>query len=82
MHAAQCLGCLGDHAVDLVFAGDVGGEGEDTAVRFGGEFSGGCFEVGFVAGDDGDVDTFAGEFTGDGFADASAAAGYDGMFAL
>ena len=82
MHAAELLCRLGDHAVHLLLAGDIGREGKDAPVRFGSQLPRRRLESLLVARHDRHIDAFARQFPRDGFADAPAAAGHDRMLAL
>jgi hypothetical protein len=45
MYGTQLLGHLGDHAVNLLPAGDVGHEREDTPVGLAAQLAGSCLQI-------------------------------------
>jgi hypothetical protein len=73
---------LGDHAVHLLLAGDIGRERKDAPVRLGSNLPRRRLERLLVACHDRHIDPFARQFARDGFANAPTAAGHDRMFAL
>src|SRR5262245_14457309 len=82
MYGTQLLGHLGDHAVNLLPAGDVGHEREDAPVGLAAQLAGGCLQISLVSRNDRHLDPFAGQLSCDGFADTSTPARYDGPLAL
>ena len=82
VHAAQLLRRLGDHAVHLLLAGDIGGKGDDAPVRLGRQLPRRRLQIRLVPRNDRHIDPFARQFPRDGFADAPTTAGHDRMLAL
>ena len=82
VEAAQLLCRLGDHAVDLLLAGDIGCEGNDAPVRLGRQLPRRRLQIHLVARHDRHIGPFASQFPRDGFANAPAAAGHDRMLAF
>src|SRR5438105_11749937 len=73
VQTTQLLCRLGDHAVHLLVAGDIGCKGNDAPVRLGRQLSRRRLQIRLVAGHDRHIDSFAGQFPRDGFADAPTA---------
>ena len=69
--------CFLDEAFGVGTAGQVGGDGNDLAAGFLGDFGGGGFERFFPPRADSHVDTFASQRARDRLADAFAGAGDD-----
>ena len=72
---------LGDHAVHLLFAGDIGCEGNDAPVRLGSQLPRRHLQIPLVPRHDRHIDPFASQFPRNGFANASTAASHDRMLA-
>src|ERR1043166_3494363 len=73
---------LGDRALHLFPAGDIGGKRDDAPVRLMRKLTRRCLQALLVARDDRHIHALARQFPRNGLADAPAAAGDDGMFAL
>jgi hypothetical protein len=82
MYGTQLLGHLGDHAVDLLPAGDVGHEGKNAPVGLAAKLAGSCLQISLIPGNDRHLDPFPGQLSCDGFADTSTTARYEGPLAL
>src|SRR5271166_2889532 len=82
VQAAQLLRRLGDHAVHLLLAGDIGCEGNNAPVRLGSQLPRRRLQIPLVPRHDRHIDPFASQFPRNGFADAATAAGHDRMLAL
>ena len=82
VQAAQLRCRLGDHAVDLLLAGDIGRERNDAPVRLGSQFPRRRLQIRLVPRHDRHIGPLASQFPRDGFADTPTAAGYDRMLAL
>src|SRR5262249_29788533 len=82
VQTAELMRRLGDYALHLLLAGDIGGEGQDAPVRRGSQLARGRLQIRLGPRHDRHIDPFAGQFPRNGFADAAAAAGHDRMLAL
>jgi hypothetical protein len=82
VQAAQLLCRLGDHAVHLLLAGDIGCEGNDAPVRLASQLPRRRLQVSLVPRHDRHIDPFASQFSRNGFANAPTTAGHDRMLAL
>jgi hypothetical protein len=82
VQAAQLLRRLGDHAVHLLLAGDIGCEGNDAPVRLGSQLPRRRLQIPLVPRHDRHIDPFASQFPRNGFANAPTAARHDRMLAL
>src|SRR5262245_58568292 len=82
MYGTQLPGPLGDQAVNLLPAGDVGHEREDAPVGLATQLAGSCLQVSLVPRNDRHVDPLPGQLSRDGFADTSTSARHDGPLAL
>src|SRR5262245_32403371 len=82
MYGAQLLGYLGDHAVNLLPAGDVGNEWEDATVGLAAQLAGSCLQISLVARNDRHLDPFPGQLSCDGLAGTATSACHDGPLAL
>jgi hypothetical protein len=77
------LACrLRDRALHLLFAGDIGGKGNDAPVRLMRQLPRRRLQVGLVARHDRHIHALARQFPRNGLADAPAAAGHDRVLAL
>ena len=77
---AEGLGRLLDQPADVVERVHVGLDGQDAPACFLGQLLGGRLQGLLAPRADGHVHPFVGKLTGDGLANAPAAAGYDGRF--
>src|SRR5207244_1075809 len=66
----------------LLFAGDVGGEGQDAPVGRGRQLPRRCLEISLGSRDDRHIDAFARQFPRNGLANAPATARHNRMLAL
>src|SRR5262245_23285652 len=82
MHAAQLLRRLVDHAVNLLLAGDIGGERDNAPVRLAGQLPRSRLQACLVPRNNRKIDPFLGQFSRNCFADASTPARHDGALAL
>src|SRR6266404_9276876 len=82
VQTAQLLCRLGDHAVHLLLAGDIGCEGNDAPVRRGRQLSRSCLQIPLVPRHDRHIDPFASQFPRNGLANSPTAASHDRMLAL
>src|SRR5262249_7741386 len=82
VQAAQLLRRLGDHAVHLLLAGDIGRQRNDAPVCRGSQLACRRLQIPLGPRHDRHIDPFARQFPRNGFADAPAAASYDRMLAL
>src|SRR5262249_47988326 len=82
MYGAQPLGRLGDHAVNLLPARDVGDQRDDPPVGLAAQLAGSCLQISLVARNDRHVVPFPGQFLCDGFANTPTSTRHDGLLAL
>jgi hypothetical protein len=82
VQATQLPRRLGDHALHLLLAGDIGGEGQDAPVRRGRQLPCRRLQIRLGARHDRHIDPFASQFPRNGFANAATAASHDRMLAL
>ena len=82
VQAAQLLCRLGDHAVHLLLAGDIGCEGYDAPVRLGSQLPRRRLQIRLVPRHDRHIGPFASEFPRDGFANAPTTASHYCMLVL
>src|SRR5206468_316236 len=82
VQAAQLLRRLGDHAVHLLLAGDIGCEGNDAPVRLGSQLPRRRLQIPLVPRHDRHIDPFASQFPRNRFANAPTAASYDRTLAF
>ena len=82
VQTAQLLRRLGDHALDLLPAGNVGNERKDAPVRCASQFPRRRLQIRLGARHDRHIDPFASQFPRNGFANAPTAASHNRMLAL
>src|SRR5215472_16326303 len=82
VQTAQLMRRLGDYALHLFLAGDIGGEGQDAPVRRGSKLPRRRLQIPLGARHDRDINPFASQFPRNGLPNAAAAAGHDRMLVL
>ena len=82
VHATQLLRRIGDHAVHLFLAGDIGCERHDAPVCLGSQLPRRRLQIRLVPRYDRHIGPFASEFPRDGFANAPTTASHDRMLVL
>jgi hypothetical protein len=82
VQATQLLCRLGDHAVHLLLAGDIGCKRNDAPVRLSSQLSRRRLQIHLVPGYDRHIGPFASQFPRDGFANAPTTASHDRMLVL